>query len=59
MSNKTQAELLVDKPKEQPTSGLLAQYIATYIEEEKDRGNRVIDSYMIQDAIEAYRGGAR
>ena len=44
------------KPKPEPT---LAQYIAAYIEEEKDRGNRVIDVFMIQDAIDAYMGGAR
>jgi len=63
MSNKTQAELLVEKfkaqPKPEPT---LAQYIAAYIEEEytrRDSDHIEIDSYTIQNAIDAYMGGAR
>ncbi len=68
MSNKTQAEQLVAQfkaqPKPEPT---LAQYIAAYIEEEHTRQKIVdtdgftieISSYMIQDAIDAYMGGAR
>jgi hypothetical protein len=60
MSNKTHAEQLVAQfkaqPKPEPT---LAQYIAAWLEEELSRGNKTIDSYMIQEAIDAYMGGAR
>jgi hypothetical protein len=66
MSNKTtRAEQLVaqfkTQPKPEPT---LAQYIAMWIEEEYIRQNVMdipmeISSYMIQNAIDAYMGGAR
>ena len=36
----------------------LEQYIEDYIEEERIRGNE-IDMFTIQDATEAYEGGAR
>lgn len=50
-----------NKPTPEPT---LAQYIAEWIEEEYIRQNVMdipmeISSYMIQDAIDAYMGGAR
>jgi hypothetical protein len=37
----------------------LAEYIADYIAEERDRGNTDVDKWMVADAIEAYLGGAR
>ncbi len=37
----------------------LAEYIADYIAEERDRGNTNSDKWMVADAIEAYLGGAR
>ena len=39
----------------------LAQYIATYIQEELSRGvsPNDIGAWLIADAIEAYEGGAR
>ena len=36
----------------------LEQYIEAYTQEERDRGNE-IDMFTIQDATEAYEGGAR
>ena len=63
MSNKTHAEQLVAQFKAQPKpEQTLAQYIAAYIEEEHARKHNEyisISSYMIQDAIDAYMGGAR
>lgn len=35
----------------------LACYIANYINEELDRGNK-IDSFVVWDALEAFEGGA-
>lgn len=43
----------------------LAEYIATYIAEEQNQNfsgdiqNFMVDSYLIQNAIDAYNGGAR
>ena len=39
----------------------LSKYIATYIQEELNRGKTIsdIDKWMISDAIEAFEGGAR
>lgn len=60
-----QAEKLCAQFKAQPTpEPTLAEYIAAYIEEEYIRQNIMhvtmeIDSYMIQNAIDAYNGGAR
>lgn len=36
----------------------LAAYIADYIAEESSRGNAVVDKYMVEDAIDAFLGGA-
>lgn len=59
----TDAEKIVAQYKAQPKpEPTLAQYIAAYIEEEHTRKHNdyiSIDSYMIQDAIDAYMGGAR
>ena len=37
----------------------LAAYIADYVMEEQARGNLEVDQWMISDAMEAYKGGAR
>lgn len=39
----------------------LAQYVASYIQEELDRGvsPRDIGAWLISDAFDAYQGGAR
>ena len=44
-----------------PKEPTLAQYIAAYIEEEQKKlpHPEYIDSYLIQNAIDAYKGGAR
>ena len=61
-----QAEKLCAQFKAQPTpEPTLAEYIAAYIEEEQSRNpsldiqNYMVDSHMIQNAIDAYNGGAR
>jgi hypothetical protein len=36
----------------------LSKYIADYIAEEAKRGNTKVDQHMIQNAINAYDGGA-
>jgi hypothetical protein len=36
----------------------LAAYIADYVNEEINKGTTYIDRFMIQDAIDAYLGGA-
>ena len=63
-----EAEKLTAHYKAQPKpEQTLAQYISAYIEEEHTRQKVVdadgftigISSYMIQDAIDAYMGGAR
>lgn len=69
MQNQTKAEKLCAQFKAQPTpEPTLAQYIAAYIEEEAARSGNDnwfgaslfnIDSHMIQNAIDAYNGGAR
>jgi hypothetical protein len=36
----------------------LASYIINYLNEEAERGNTDLDSFLLQDAINAYFGGA-
>ena len=36
----------------------LASYLMDYLNEEAERGNTDWDSYLLQDAINAYLGGA-
>ena len=38
--------------------GELSEYIADYIYEEGESG-KILDGYMIRQAIDAYQGGAR
>lgn len=37
----------------------LAAYVAEYIQEEKNRGLKNVNAWIIQQAIDAYKGGAR
>ena len=36
----------------------LAAYIADYVNEEIERGTQYLDRFMIENAIEAWKGGA-
>lgn len=40
-------------------SSELARYIYEYIEEERERGNTELTIDMLEDAVDAFEGGAR